>query len=201
MTTTNRFLNRLFVLVIGLVLLVGGAAVAAGSLLPDIQNPVTSGAKDAVKPTSDALSGSQPWILWVTAAAALVLILLLLWFVFRQGHGRTGTLLTVTEGKGRDATTGGTLVVDAKVAAQVLEESLKRDPAILAIDVVAFRIKKENVLRITAETRRGASPIEVRKTIDQAVAEWDSLLGSTTPVVIQLVAGIRSRTGSTTRVA
>ena len=95
MTTTNRFLNRLLLLLVGLVLLVVGGAIAVGALLPDVQRTVSTAAEDASGPTSDALSGSQPWILWVTAAAALVQILLLLRFILRQGRGRTSTLLRV----------------------------------------------------------------------------------------------------------
>jgi hypothetical protein len=206
MNSTNRFLNRGLVFVIGLVLLVAGGAVAVGALLPDVQQPITQGAKDAKAPTSDALSGGQPWILWVVAAAALVLILLLIWFIFRQGHGRTATLLRVdgsasgSRAKGA-GTAGGSLTIDAKVAEQILEESLKRDPSIVAVDVVAFEIKKQSVLRITAQIRRGASPVEVRTTIDRAVADFDALLGQDVPVVIQIVGGLRAQMGTTARVA
>ncbi|AMM19355.1 hypothetical protein AX769_03420 [Frondihabitans sp. PAMC 28766] len=200
MTNTNRFLNRALVFVIGLVLVVAGGVVAAGALVPDVQKPVAQDAENATNPTADALSGGQPWILWVTAAAALVLILLLLWFVFRQGHGRTSTLLTVTSGDGKGSPTGGTLTIDAKVAEQVLEESLARDPSIVSVDVAAFEVKKQNVLRITAQTLRGSSPVDVRKSIDHAVADWDALLGQETPVVIQIVGGIRSQRSGASRV-
>ncbi|ROQ37124.1 hypothetical protein EDF46_2573 [Frondihabitans sp. PhB188] len=200
MTSTNRFLNRLLVFVVGLVLLLAGGAVAAGALLADVKKNVSQSAKDATQPTSDALSGGQPWILWVTAVAALVLILLLLWFIFRQGRGRTNTLLEVAGGEGKGSPTGGTLTIDAKVAEQVLEESLARDPSIVSVDVSAFEVKKENVLRITAQTRRGVSPIEVRRSIDRAVADWDALLGTATPVVIQITGGLRSQLTGTSRV-
>jgi hypothetical protein len=200
MTNTNRFLNRLVVFLVGLLLLLAGSAVAAGALVPGVQETVSAGAKDATGPTSRALSGGQPWILWVVAAAALVLILLLLWFVLRQGHGRTSTLLRVTSGRGSGSPEGGTLIIDAKVAEQVLEESLSRNPSIVSVDVTAFEVKKENVLRITAQPVRGTSPVEVRRAIDRAVLEWDALLGTTTPVVIQIVSGLRSQMQGTSRV-
>lgn len=201
MTSTNRFLNRLLVFVIGLVLLVAGGAVAAGALIPDVRNPVADGARRARGAASDALSGGTPWILWVVAAAALVLILLLVWFVFRQGHGRTSMLLTVESGQGAGSPTGGTLTIDAKVAEQVLEEALSRDPAVVSVDVTAFEVAKQDVLRITVQTRRGASPLEVRRLIDRALSDWDALLGTETPVVVQLVAGLRTRLTGTARVA
>ena len=55
------------------------------------------------------------------------------------------------------------------------------------------------MLRVTAKTRRGVSPIDIRATIDQAVAEWDALLGTETPVVIQINGGLRSQMSSATR--
>ncbi|RFA15701.1 hypothetical protein B7R21_03010, partial [Subtercola boreus] len=60
----------------------------------------------------------------------------------------------------------------------------------------------ENVLRITAHARRGASPVRIRTVIDNAVTEWDDVLGHSVPVVIQIVSGLRTTIAhSTTRVA
>ncbi|QHC68234.1 hypothetical protein GSU68_17755 [Rathayibacter sp. VKM Ac-2759] len=200
MTTTNRFLNRLLLFVVGLVLLVVGGAVAAGSLLPDVQQTVSTAADDATQPTTDALNG-QPWILWVSAVVALVLILLLVRFIVRQGRGRTSTLLRVGSGSGAGTPTGGSVTIDAKVAEQVLEEALSHDSAIVSVDVTAFEIRRQNVLRVTAHTRRGVSPVQVRRSIDTAVRRWDVLLGEETPVVIQIVSGLRSRSSSPARVS
>jgi len=202
MTNTNRFLNRFFLFLVGLVLLVAGGAVAAGALIPDIQKTVSQGASDAVQPTVDAISGDQPWILWVAALGAVVLIVLLLVFVFRQGHGRTSTLLRVRSGSEAGTPSGGSLVIDAKVAAEVLEEALSHDPNIVAVDVTAFEVKGETVLRLTAHARRGASPVDVRTSVDSTIRKWDELLGKDTPVFVQIVSGIRSQmSGSSSRVS
>ncbi|WP_043675407.1 hypothetical protein [Clavibacter michiganensis] len=201
MTSTNRALNRLLVIVVGLVLLVVGAAVATGAALPDVQSTVSGAASDARGPVEDALSGGQPWILWVVAAAALVLILVLAWFALRQGHGRTGTLLRRAPGDGAGSPTGGSLVIDAKVAEQMLEETLGHDASIVSIDVSAFEVKRSTVLRITAVARRGVSPMQVRRTVDEAVARWDAVLGTEVPVVIQITGGLRSSMSSGTRLA
>lgn len=200
MTTTNRFLNRALLFVVGLVLLVAGGAVAAGALLPDVQRSVSTAAQDAMDPTAQALSGGAPWILWVSAVVALVLILLLVRFIVRQGRGRTSTLLRVGSGSGSATPTGGSVTIEAKVAEQVLEEALAHDPAIVSVDVTAFEIRRQNVLRVTAHTRRGVSPVQTRRSIDAAVRRWDALLGEETPVVIQIVGGLRTRMSSASRV-
>lgn len=200
MTTTNRFLNRLLVLLIGLVLLVSGGAVAVGALVPALHDPVVRAARDAVSPTAKALSGGSPWILWIAAAAALILIVLLLVFVFRQGRGRTGTLLRREE-RGARGSSSGAVVVDAKVAEQVLEEALARDRDILSVDVTAFEIRRRSILRVTVQARQGASPVELRRTVEDAIAEWDALLGAEVPVVVQFVRGLRARVAADARVA
>lgn len=199
MTSTNRFLNRLFAFLIGAILLIAGAALAVGALWPDVQQTVSQAATDAVAPATDALSGGIPWILWVVAAGALLLIVLLVVFMLQQGRGRTGTLLDVSEGSDRGRPTGGHVIIDAGVASTVIGEALSAEPGIVSTDVSAFRVRRQNVLRITANARRGASPVELRRTIDRVVEQWDSLLGEPVPVVIQIVGGVRSRLSAETR--
>jgi hypothetical protein len=70
---------------------------------------------------------------------------------------------------------------------------------VLAADVVAFRVKGENVLRVTVDARRGASPVDLRRAVDEAVVRWDELLGTVTPVVVQINGGLRTQMSSATR--
>ncbi len=177
MTSTNRFLNRLFALLVGVMLLAAGAALAVGALWPDVQQTVSQAAADAVAPATDALSGGAPWILWAVAAGALLLIVLLVVFMLRQGRGRTSTLLDVREGDERGRPTGGHVIIDASVAGAVLREALSTEPGIVSTDVTAFRVRRQTVLRITANARRGASPSSCVARSTASSAQWDSLLG------------------------
>jgi hypothetical protein len=199
MNSTNRFLNRFFILVVGLVVLAAGAALSVGALLPDVQSTISENAERAVGPTTDTMD-AQPWILWVAAVAAVVLIVILLWFVLRQGRGHTGTLLQVDEQPTKGTPTGGRVILDVKLAEQVLEEAIGRNPDVVAVDVTGFRIRKQTALRLTAHARRGASPMELRRDIEAAIHEWDGALGTSTPVVVQIVSGLRTRLASTNRV-
>jgi hypothetical protein len=199
MNSTNRFLNRFFILVVGLVVLAAGAALSVGALLPDVQRTISENAERAVGPTTDTMD-AQPWILWVAAAAAVLLIVILLWFVLRQGRGHTGTLLQVDEQPTKGTPTGGRVILDVKLAEQVLEEAIGRNPDVVAVDVTGFRIRKQSTLRLTAHARRGASPMELRRDIEAAIHEWDAALGTSTPVVVQIVSGLRTRLASTNRV-
>jgi hypothetical protein len=199
MNSTNRFLNRFFILVVGLVVLAAGAALSVGALLPDVQRTISENAERAVGPTTDSMD-AQPWILWVAAAVAVLLIVILLWFVLRQGRGHTGTLLQVDEQPTKGTPTGGRVILDVKLAEQVLEEAIGRNPDVVAVDVTGFRIRKQSTLRLTAHARRGASPMELRRDIEAAIHEWDAALGTSTPVVVQIVSGLRTRLASTNRV-
>ena len=199
MNSTNRFLNRFFIFVVGLVVLAAGAALSVGALLPDVQRTISENAERAVGPTNDTID-AQPWILWIAAVVALLLILVILWFVFRQGRGHTGTLLQVDEQRTKDTPTGGRVVLDVKVAEQVLEEAIGRNPDVVSVDVTGFRIRKQSTLRLTAHARRGASPVQLRRDIEAAIHEWDGVLGTSTPVVIQIVSGLRTRFAGTNRV-
>ncbi|GAB2984183.1 hypothetical protein [Frigoribacterium salinisoli] len=198
MNDTNRALNRAFVLVVGLVLLLGGAVVAVGALLPEVQRPVADAAESVTGPTTDALE-AQPWILWVAAAVALVLVLLLLWFVLHRGGGRTGELLVVpVEGERRGS---GSVVVSTKVAAQAVEEALSEEESLVAVDVVAYDVQGTTVLRVKADARRGSSPTDVRRTVESVVERWDEALGQQTPVVVEIAGGLRTSMASSTRLA
>ncbi|MBF4570526.1 hypothetical protein ITJ57_17300 [Plantibacter sp. VKM Ac-2880] len=199
MNSTNRFLNRFFILVVGLVVLAAGAALSVGALLPDVQRTISENAERAVGPTTDTMD-AQPWILLVAAVAAVVLIVILLWFVLRQGRGHTGTLLQVDEQPTKGTPTGGRVILDVKLAEQVLEEAIGRNPDVVAVDVTGFRIRKQTALRLTVHARRGASPMELRRDIEAAIHEWDAALGTSTPVVVQIVSGLRTRLASTNRV-
>lgn len=201
MTSTNRALNRLLVIVVGLVLIAAGVALGAGSLLPDVQSTVSGAASDAKQPVGDALSGGQPWIPWVVALVALVLIVVLAWFALRQGHGRTGTLVRLEGGRDAGSPTGGSVVIDAKLAEQLLVDALRDDPAIVSVDVTAFEVARGTTLRVTAVARRGVSPVAVRRTVDEAVTRLDAVLGTEVPVVIQITGGLRSSMTSETRLA
>lgn len=192
MNDTNRAVNRLFVLVVGLVMLLGGGVVAVGALLPDVQTAVSDGAEQATGPTTDALSGGLPWVLWVSALAALVLVVLFVALVVRQGGGRTGTLLRVPS-KGSGSGVGGDVVVETKTAAAAIEAALKEDDAFVSSSVGTWRVKGTTVLRVAVDVRKGVSPRDAHGRIDQVVAAWDEVLGEKVPVVVQLDGGLRSQ--------
>ncbi|AMM20166.1 hypothetical protein AX769_08290 [Frondihabitans sp. PAMC 28766] len=208
MNSTNRGLNRALLCVLGLILLVVGASVAAAAAIPGYftgwktgQKTVQQNAADAIKNTALGSTGHS-WLLIIAVALAVVVIILLLMFILRQGHGHTNRLVRVGgETKHRDTPTGGAVFVDAQVAEQAIGAALKDYDNLASSNVTAYRVKGTPTLKITANTRRGVSPADVRRHIDQIVTAWDSILGQDVPVMIQINTGLLARTTKTSRVA
>lgn len=199
MNSTNRGLNRLLIVALGLVLLVVGAAAAVGAWLP--------GAKDTWTPIADSVNtqvtgwlqqtpladtGSS-WILIALVAVLVIGIILLLAFSFRQGNGRTGTIVS-----DRTADTGRT-IVDVSVARDALSDALGARDEFLSTSVSAYDVRRTPVLKVSATCRRGVSPRDATAIVEQNLEALDALLGREIPVLVQLSGGFRARVQQSTR--
>jgi hypothetical protein len=198
MNNTNRALNRTGILLVGLFLLIVGAAAAVAAALPDwfeqwksVSAMVDDASADVIANTTVESFG-QSWLLILIAVMCLVLIALLVVFVFRQGHGHTRALVTE---KARDTTTstGGSLVIDGRVAEQAIQQTLDGHPDIVSSSVSTYLVKRTSALKITTRVRRGASPSTVRGFVDDTVTAWDSVLGREVPVLIQITGGMATK--------
>lgn len=206
MNNTNRALNRLALLLVGVVLVAVGAAVAAAALMPDWldrwrseASNLQDGLGDVAENTAMAGSGHS-WLLVAAVAVCLILIVLLAVMIFRQGHGRTRGLVADS---GPRITNGarGTVIVDGRVAEQAIGQALDGYPGLVSSYVSTFLVRRTPTLVITGMVRRGVSPHDVRVVIDETVLAWDAVLGRETPVVIQLNSGLTSRVARPTRLA
>ena len=223
MNNTNRVLNRLGILLLGLLLLVVGGAVAAASAFPDTVAAWATGANTGATPgagfgglvggalrgTSDvarqldtALSGGSSELLAVAGVAAL-LIVLLLWFITRQGHGQAATLLTRGGGTagGDTGAGGGAVIVSSSLAARSITQALGEYSGVTQVGVGAFRVRGATALKITVSARRGVSPRDIRDRVDTIVRRFDEMLGADVPVFISITGGFASRRAKATRLA
>ncbi|WP_213816958.1 hypothetical protein [Glaciihabitans sp. dw_435] len=205
MNNTNRALNRLGIALLGVVLLVLGAGVAVAAAVPSL----FSGWADASGTTrrwigeqlaATRISGTpHSWILVGVGVLALVVLVLLVAFALRQGKGRSREL--VREDSSDGGTARGTAVVQSAVAEQIIGAALADDPRIVASSVSTYRVQGVNVLKVSVSARRGASPRDIRSTIDAVVAHWDALLGRELPVLITINSGWATRFAKETRTA
>ncbi|PPG36569.1 hypothetical protein C5E10_00150 [Pseudoclavibacter sp. RFBG4] len=199
MNSTNRGLNRLLIVAVGLVLLAVGAAAALGAWLP--------GAKDTWTPISETVNTQVSswlqqtpfpgtdfsWLMIAVVAAIVVGIILPLAFTLRQGQGRTGTIVHDRASK------AGPTVVDVSVAKDALSDSLGERDEFIATSVSAYEVRGTPALKVSASCRRGVSPRDAADLVERDLHTLDALLGRELPVLLQLNGGFRAQTQKPTR--
>lgn len=205
MNTTNRALNRTFLLVVGILLLAAGAAAIALAVIPGWAKAwksfsATLGDTVGTALKNTAFSGTEhSWILFLVPVAALILVILFLAFILRQGRGRSHALLGA-----HDKSLGGSsapegVVIDATVAEKLIGDALAEGTDLLASAVSTYRIRGGVALKITASPRRGMSPHDVQRSVEQTVTAWDGLLGRELPVLVHINGGLRTKVAKATR--
>ncbi|WP_309615219.1 hypothetical protein [Salinibacterium sp.] len=199
MNSTNRGMNRTFIFIIGLLLMVVGVAVAALSLLPAFRSgwqataPAIKRGVDDVYAASPMFSTGTSWIGLGVIALLLVLIAALLVFIVKQGRGRTRRLI-------RDGhTENGVTIIDAAVAEDALRDALSDRPELISTSVSTYDVRGTPTLNVSVTARRGVSPKQVSQTVEAAVHALDSVLGREIPVVVQIGGAFRARTTASTR--
>ncbi|MFJ6653789.1 hypothetical protein ACIQLJ_13450 [Microbacterium sp. NPDC091313] len=167
MTKSNRFLNRLLLLVVGL----GFIAVGAVIVLPQI-----TGA-----PLPLTVSADDPLVTWgVIAAAAIVLIIAIAW-ISTRGRGRT-----------RYAVATSDVRVDASAVADVVRDALSKAPDVAGVKVAGYTVRRRRVLAVTVLTRRHPDLEALVRDIRTATDRMDAVLGAKVPAVVHVTTGLRT---------
>jgi hypothetical protein len=198
MNTTNRGLNRLFILVVGLLLIVAGAAAVLLAAIPAVTTQWRSTAKDlASNPmpwVADPTVGKASLLVAGMAVVALVLILLLLAFIAKQGHGRAAAAIERHDGSMSTR-------IDLAVPRALLEQHLEQRDELVGLRISAYEVRGTPMLKITARCRRGVSPAAVADLIGRAVADLEQIIGTDVPAFVQLTGGFRAGSVSRPQVA
>ena len=186
MTKSNRTLNRIILLVLGLVAVVVGVVIGAG-VLPAVRD-TTSSYVDL--PRRLDVPASSLWI--VAGACAVVIVLALVW-VFTRGGG--GTSVAVRERSGDDAVT-----VNVALVRDVIDHELSGVRDVVGSRVDTYIVRRQRAARIRVAVRRGGDAVTVLDAVDRAVAVLDRTLGRQVPVLVHLTGGTRSALAKSTRV-
>ena len=165
MTRTNRLFNRIFLALIGLVL-IAGAAWIANRAYPVLALPALPGELSTT-------------VLWITVAASAVVIVLSIVWIATRGRGRQNTVLYV----GGD---DGTVSIDARVASDLISEDLSAVIDVSSVSATAFRVGRAPVLEVRVDTRRGADLRTVITSVSGSIDELDAVLEKRIPVVLHV---------------
>lgn len=194
MNSTNRAANRLFLLIVGLVVLALGAAAVLVGIVADIRSAWSDTAPGVADEVTRVLGeGATGWIWYAVLAGLVIIVVLLLMFVFRQGRGHTGRLVSTPE------TRAGKTVVESSFAEQLLVQALRARPEFVSAGVSTYEVKSTPALKVAVTARRGVSPTDVVDIVERAARDLDSLLGVQVPILIHISGGFRSRTTAATR--
>lgn len=188
MNATNRVLNRLILLIGGLLLAVAGASALlwatrpawAEGVLRSIERSVHEATAAIAEPTIRVgAAGDVPVAALVAVAAALVLAVALIVFVFARGRGHVREVVRMTAPDGRTD-------VDRDVVDAVLVRPLSERPDVLSARTGVYGVRGTPTVRLSVTVRQGASLGDVLTAARHAIQDWDVLLGSRTPVLVHL---------------
>lgn len=196
MNNTNRVANRVFLVLVGLLLVAAGAVAGALALVPAVAtawsqqaSSIGSAAPDAV---SAPVAGTATLVTIGIVVVAVVLLILLLLFVLGQGRGHTAEALRTGEA-------GQGTRIDLAVPRALLEEHLQARGDLVGVRISAYEVRGTPMLKVAARCRRGVSPARVAAEIGRAVADLERILGADVPALIQLSGGFRARSAARAR--
>ncbi len=202
MTTSNRFLNRLFLVVTGLIVLAVGAALVLVAIpgVPAVRSTVTQWRDAQAQALRDtpltgigSLSGS--YLPWLLAVLCLVVVIICIVAAATRGRGRTDRIL---EADGP----AGSIVVGSRFAETALEDALSGRRDVVGVNVAAYRLRRAPAIKIRVRLAAGSEPGPLIEAASDAVAGLDRVLGggARVPVLVEIVGASPSRAGADSRV-
>jgi hypothetical protein len=203
MTASNRFLNRLLLIVTGLIAIVVGAFVGVGALagdagarLRDLVDPAATAVADAVDRTPLDPNGGTggSWLPAALAALCLVLLIVFLVAVFRHGGGRTNRVVVSDD-------EAGSIAVSTSFADTAITDALERRRDIADVGVSAWTVNGRPALKVRVRVTAGSSPAPVVAAASDVVRGLDRVLGESVPVLVEVVGASVVKKGADSRVA
>jgi hypothetical protein len=167
MTSSNRFLNRMLLLLVGL----GFLAVAAVVAWPQV-----SGA-----PLPLVIGADDPVVQWGIIAAAVVVLVIAVAWIATRGRGRTRYAVATDDAR-----------IDAAALADVLRDALSEAPDVAGVRVAGYTVRRTRMLGVTVLTRRHPDLPALMDDVRAAVARMDAVVGTSLPTVVHVTTGIRT---------
>ncbi|MBX0299036.1 hypothetical protein K2F54_03500 [Cryobacterium sp. 1639] len=204
MNDTNRALNRLFIFVVGLILLVVGAAAAALLVWPWWANRWEEAGRTADAAVTDALEASPvpgtdfSW--WLLAAAAVLLLLVILMVVIIANVGGGGSREIYRKRISEQDAASDRLLIDTSFAAEALKHSLDKRPDLVGSTVGAFTVKRRPVLHLGITPRQGVSPRLIVEEADRLIDNLARVVGDAPATCLTIHSGLRAKLGHDQRV-
>lgn len=196
MNATNRGLNRVVLIIVGVILLGAGAFTVTAALWPAAREAWESALSNATVWTSKVYSSSQgaamteeSWFVIVAVAVAVVLIVLSIVVMARLGGGRSH-VMTRIEAREQPH---GSVTIQQGFASEAITHSLAGREELLTSRVESRKFGGTEVLHIAVTPRQNTSPTGVVEAVTTLVDNLGLLTGNTTPALVSIHSGIRAR--------
>ncbi|MDR6143211.1 flagellar basal body-associated protein FliL [Microbacterium foliorum] len=195
MNNTNRALNRVLLLIIGLLFLALGAVGIAIMSWPTATDIWTSAGENARSWLDQAIAataiagGSLSWI-GIGAVVAILVVVVLLIVALTSVAGRRSK--TAFRSSGEQNPIGRVTVTESFVSDAVKNSLATRDE-ILSAQVTANDIRKTPVLHVSVTPRQNTDPRELVDHLDRLLANLATLTGRDTETYVSIHTGLRAR--------
>lgn len=195
MNNTNRALNRVLLLIIGLLFLALGAVGIAIMSWPTATDIWTSAGENARSWLDQAIAataiagGSLSWI-GIGAVVAILVVVVLLILALTSIAGRRSK--TAFRSTGAQNPLGRVTVTESFVS-DAVKNSLATRNEILSTQVTANDIRNTPVLHVAVTPRQNTDPREVVDHIDRLLTNLATLTGRDTETYVSIHTGLRAR--------
>lgn len=196
MNSTNRAVNRIILLIVGLLLIAPLALISAASLVPtfkestvETSSAAASWAAKADSATRFANGSHVTWFGLGLFAAAVIVILFVIFVLSRLGGGRSRSVIRLENGSGSQ----GSVTISPKFAEDAITQALAERGDILSSRVESRRVKDTDVLHVLVTPRKNVSPAELGECVSKLVQNLSRLTGRENPALVTIHAGLRSK--------
>lgn len=195
MNNTNRALNRILLLIIGLLFLGLGAVGVAIMSWPAATDVWKSAGTDTQSWLDQAfassrIAGSQISWLAVGGVAAIVIVIILLILALTSVAGHRSK--TVFRSSGAQNPLGRVTVTESFVS-DALKNSLANRDEVLSAHVTANDIRREPVLHVSVTPRQNTDPRVLVDQVNRLLANLAILTGRETETYISIHTSLRAR--------
>ncbi|MFS0734161.1 hypothetical protein ABC304_02155 [Microbacterium sp. 1P10UB] len=195
MNNTNRALNRIVLLILGVVLLVIGGGLATAAAVPaagqawDMTGQGLQQWTTQLWESSKIAGGQLTWLAVGVLAALLLLVIIAIVVISKGVRGRSRTTLRATG----SANSLGRITVTEGFASDALKNALGGYDEILSAKVTANDVAHEPVLHVSVTPRQNTSPLHVAETVDRLVTNLGTLTGQQLTTFISVHSGLRAK--------
>ncbi|MCU1530364.1 MAG: hypothetical protein JWP75_4127 [Frondihabitans sp.] len=207
MTTSNRFFNRFFLLVTGLITLAVGVALVlvalpgAGAGAGSARAALNS-ARDAQAtaladtPLTGVRGVSGSYLPWLLAVLCLLVVIVALVAATTRGRGRIDRVLEADD-------PAGVIVLSSRFAETAVVEALSSRRDVANVSVAAYRLKGAPALKVRLRLTAGSSPLPAVEAASSAILGLDRVIGqgSAIPVLVEVTGASPVRPGADSRVS